>query len=121
MKVSPSFTDFRTGAFAIESYSDAGQSGSGQGSILAHGVIDNITFTVPPPPIRSLQAILTNGVSQVQFVSRSNWVYTLERTTDLQLWSDASPPMPGNAANLIIQDTNPPTIIVCYRVRAERQ
>jgi hypothetical protein len=118
-KVSTNFTDFRVGTFSISSYTDAGQSGSGQGSILAHGAIDNIIFTVPLPPIQSLQAIFTNGVAQVQFVSRSNWVYTLERTTDLQSWSDASQPVPGNATNLVIQDTNSSAANACYRVRAE--
>jgi hypothetical protein len=119
-RVSTNFTDFRVGTFSISSYTDAGQSGSGQGSILAHGAIDNITVTVPPQPILSLQAICTNGVSQVRFVSQSNWVYTLERTTDLQSWSDASPPVAGNGTNLVIQDTNSSAANACYRVRAER-
>jgi hypothetical protein len=119
-KISSNFTDFRVGTFAIESYSDAGQSGSGQGSILAHGVIDNISFTVPPAPIQSLQALVTNGVAQVEFVSRSNWVYTLERTIDLESWVDASVGMAGNGTNMVIQDTNTPGANACYRVRAER-
>lgn len=120
VKVSTNFTDFRGGTFAIASYTDAGQSGSGQGSILAHGVIDNITFTVPPPPIQFLQEAFAPGVSQVQFVSCSNWLYTLERTTDLQSWTDASPPLPGNSTTLVIQDTNVLTPTALHRIRAER-
>jgi hypothetical protein len=119
-KISASFTDFRVGTFAIASYSDAGQSGSGQGSILAHGVIDNITITVPPSPVGILQCVANNQTAAVQFLSRSNWLYTLERTVDLQSWSTASIPAPGTATNLLIQDTNPPVPSAMYRVRAER-
>jgi hypothetical protein len=119
-KISTNFTDFRAGIFAIESYSEAGQSGFGQGSILAHGVIDNVLLDVPPSPVQNLQESFTGGSSQVQFVSRTNWVYTLERTINLRDWTDASVTSIGTGADLFLQDTNPAGANMFYRVRAER-
>jgi hypothetical protein len=120
VKISTNFTDFRVGTLAIASYSDSGQSGSGQGSILAHGVIDNIMFEVPAPPIQNLRQVFSNGVPGVQFASRSNWVYALERSMDLEGWSNAASDVAGNATNLFIADTNGIAERVFYRVRGER-
>ena len=47
VRLSSSFTDFRVGAFAIESYSDAGQDPRYGGSLLAHGSVDNLLLTIP--------------------------------------------------------------------------
>src|SRR5262249_55583110 len=47
------FTDFRLDALAISSYNDTGA----DGSILAHGTIDNVRVTVPEPPRASLVAM----------------------------------------------------------------
>jgi hypothetical protein len=113
---SPSFTDFRVGTFAIESYSEAGQ----DGSLLAHGVVDNITLTMPPPPVQQLTAGFQQGAWGAEFISRSNWVYTLQRTVDLRSWAAASVPMSGTGTNLFLADTNAPTAAAFYRVRAER-
>jgi hypothetical protein len=57
---------------------------------------------------------------QVQFLSRSNWVYVLERTIDLAIWTEASTATPGNGATLMLADTNPSAGIAFYRVRANR-
>jgi hypothetical protein len=116
------FTDFRVDAFSISSYSDAGQDPQwGEGSILAHGVVDNLVVTVPPPPVQSLTGAFTNNIWQAQFLSRSNWLYTLERAVDLRSWTNATPATPGSATLLILQDTNPPSGRAFYRVRANRQ
>src|SRR5258705_1277050 len=53
------FPDFRVDTFAVISYSDAGQSPSDAGSILAHGTIDNINWTVPDPPLIALRGVQT--------------------------------------------------------------
>jgi hypothetical protein len=109
------FLDFRVDTIAIESYSDA-YSG---GSILAHGIADNLVVTVPPPPIQDFTGNFTNGIWQAQFISQSNWLYTIERTADLQSWMSVATTS-GNATNLFLQDINPPANKAFYRVRAER-
>jgi hypothetical protein len=63
---------------------------------------------------------MTNGIWQVQFLSRSNWVYALERTADFQTWTPASPGVPSGGGMLTLQDTNPAMSWAFYRVRAER-
>ena len=101
---------------AVSSYSDA----NSWGSLLAHGVVDNFVVTIPPPPVQNLSGSFSNAVWQAQFISRSNWLYTLERTGDFQSWTNVSAAMTGNATNLFLQDTNPPASRAFYRVRAER-
>src|SRR5262249_37385414 len=54
VQLSSAFTDFRVGAFAIESYSDNGQDPRYGGSLLATGIVDNVSITLPPPPISNL-------------------------------------------------------------------
>ncbi|MGD0745967.1 MAG: hypothetical protein ABSA45_12510, partial [Verrucomicrobiota bacterium] len=98
------------------SYSDAGA----DGSLFAQGTMDNFVVTVPPPPVQNFIGSFTNGVWQAQFLSRSNWLYTLQRSAELQSWTDASPIMPGNATNLILQDAGPPPDKSFYRISAQR-
>src|SRR5205814_1760626 len=66
VKLDASFTDFRLDAIALSSYSDAGA----DGSILAHGAVDNLLVTTPDPPIVDVTAGLTNSALQLQFASR---------------------------------------------------
>lgn len=120
VKLSNTFTDFRVGAFAIESYSDAGQNPSYGGSILAHGILDNISLTFPEPPVRNLFLGRTNNQWQASFNSSSNWVYVMERTTDLTNWNAASSVVSGNGGLLGLTDTNTASSIAYYRVRAQR-
>jgi len=108
--------DFRVATVAVCSYSDK----FSLDSILAHGVVDNLTFTVPPPPVQNLSGAFSNGVWRVQFISRNNWLYSLQRTADCQSWTNVSPATLGNASNLSLSDTNPPSGRAYYRVRAER-
>jgi len=108
--------DFRIGSVSISSYSDA----HADGSILAHGIVDNIEVNPPPAPVQALTGGFSNQVWQVQFLSRSNWFYTLERTTDFFSWAAASGAQDGNGTNLVLQDTNAGSANTFYRVRAER-
>jgi hypothetical protein len=109
------FGDFRINTLAISSYSDK----VGLGSLLAHGVIDNISVTLPEPPIATVVLTLTNG-PQVHFQSRSGWNYFLERSPDTGDWSAASAGLPGNGGWLTLSDTNAPAPQAYYRVRAEQ-
>jgi hypothetical protein len=114
------FTDFRLDAVALSSYSDAGQDPQwGEGSILAHGRVDNLVIQVPPPPIQDLTGAFSNGVWQVRFLSRAPWFYTLERSSNLAEWAEAAAAS-GTGAGLELVDTNAVATRAFYRVRAER-
>jgi hypothetical protein len=112
--------DYRVNIFSITSYSEAGQWPPWVGSVLAHGTIDNLLVTVPNPPVQNLASSFSNGVAQVRFNNRSNWLYTLERTVDVHSWTNVSLATSGNGATLVLQDTNPPPGQGLYRVRANR-
>ena len=114
-------TDFRVDAVAICSYSDAGQDPLYAGSILAHGIVDNIRFTTPDPPLGPLAGQFLDGAWQIRFSGRSNWVYVLERTSDFRAWSSVSTNAPETDGPLALPatsgDRSTPQF---YRVRAER-
>jgi hypothetical protein len=110
------FQDFRVDNIAVSSYSDT----NGWGSLLAHGVVDNFVVTIPPLPVQNLAGNFSNAVWQAQFISRSNWLYTLQRTTNFVLWNDVPISLTGNGTNLFLPDTNAPSDKAFYRVRAER-
>ena len=112
----PTNFDFRVAAVSVNSYSDQ----NATGSILAHGTVDNFAITIPPPPMQNLTGSFTNGVWQAQFLSRSNWLYTLQRSADFQSWTNVSSATPGNATNLFVQDTSPPADKAFYRINAQR-
>ena len=77
----------------------------------------------PAPPdagitalVKNLAGSLQGGRWQAQFMSCSNWLYTLQRSSDLQNWTNIVSGIPGNSFNLILSDTNPPTGRAFYRV-----
>ena len=110
--------DYALDMFSISSY---GSAGDPYDSVLAHGTIANIVVTVPTPPIQNLSGGFSNGIWQVQFISQSNWVYTLQQTADFQSWTDISTNKVGTGTNLFLRDTNPLPNESFYRVRAGRQ
>ncbi len=121
VSLSSSFTDFRVTAFALESYSDAGQDPSyPRGSLLAHGSVGNVLLTFPPTPVENLSGRFAHQQWEATFTSRTNWLYTLERTVDFQFWIAVSATTPGNGMAVVLPDTNPPPARAFYRVRAER-
>jgi len=75
---------------------------------------------VPPPPVQNLTGSISNDLWQVQFISQSNWLYTLERTTNFVSWDNVSPATSGSGTNLFLSDTNVISAEGFYRVRAER-
>jgi hypothetical protein len=109
--------NFNVDMFSISSY---GSAGDPYDSVLAHGTIANIVVTVPPPPIQDLSGNFSNGVWQVQFISQTNWLYTLESTPDFQSWTDVSISTSGNGTNLFLQDAGAISDKSFYRVRADR-
>jgi hypothetical protein len=108
--------DYTVDMFSISSYSSAGDP---YDSVLAHGTVANIVVTIPPP-MQNVTGAFSNGVWQVQFTDHLNWLYTLQRMTDFQSWTNASIATAGNGTNLFLQDTNPRRDNAFYRVKAER-
>ena len=120
VQLGAAFTDYRVDTVAISSYSDEGA----DGSILAHGRIDNLAVTLPDPPRPFLawEGTPAGKAWQITFQSTTNWSYTLERTDDWKQWLQVSNPVPGNGAEQTLQDQSmseaPPQAF--YRVRLER-
>ena len=115
------FTDFRVDHFAVCSYSDAGQDPQFAGSVLAHGIVDHITITVPEPPVTKVAGGFDGGVWRVEFSSRTNWLYTLQRTSNFVSWVDVSPTVMGSGSALALPETIRATASsVFYRVKAEK-
>jgi len=100
---------------SISSYNDTDGYG---GSILAPGALDNLVVSVTHTPIKTLTGAFSNNVWEVQFISQTNWNYTLERTTNFASWSEVSVSTPGNGTNLVLQDISVPADKGFYRVRA---
>lgn len=116
------FSDFRVDALSISSYTDAGQDPLYAGSIKAHGTVDNFAVTIPSPPVKNLTGGFSNQTWQVQFTSRTNWSYTLERTGDFVSWTTVSSGVAGHGGALSLSETNAsPGPANFYRVNAQRQ
>jgi hypothetical protein len=112
----PAGRDFRVGAISISSYSDQ----KADGSILAHGAVDNIAFTVPDPPVSGLTGHIVGTQYQVQFLSVIKWVYLLERSVDLNSWSELPGSTTGNGSIVQLTDPARPAGPAFYRVKARR-
>jgi hypothetical protein len=110
-----SFSDFRVDTLSISSYRDDGFGDS----ILAHGTVDNFVVSLPPPPVQNITGNFSGGQWRAQFNSRSNWLYTLQRTADFQTWTDAASTT-ATGTNVLIVDPNPPVDKGFYRIKAER-
>ena len=81
----------------------------------------------PAPPDAGITALVKNLAGgfqgdrwEAQFSSCSNWLYTLQRSPDLQNWTNVVSGVSGNNANLILSDTHPPAANAFYRVSAEQ-
>jgi hypothetical protein len=114
-RLSANFSDFRVDAFAISSYSDE----RADGSILAHGTVDNITLAYPEGPRIELTSRFAAGTFGARFMSRTNWQYQLERTTDLTSWTPVGAAVPGTGGELTLSHQSNEARGF-YRVVAER-
>lgn len=110
------FTDFAVDHLSVSSYNDAGQFPGFEGSVLAHGWVDNFVFAAPPPVTRVAAG---SAPGSAQFRSTTNWLYHLERTTDFAVWTPVSAVAPGTGGEMTLQDTNPPPGRAFYRVQAQ--
>ncbi|HYE29873.1 MAG TPA: hypothetical protein VEH27_00460 [Methylomirabilota bacterium] len=100
------FTQFEVDAFAIASYSDAGQHGPFAGSILATGVIDNLVLRFPAAPVQNLRAFCADGDFEARFISRTNWVYRLQTSLDFTHWTAQMEPLTGTGEELVFKASN---------------
>jgi hypothetical protein len=105
--------DFQLDTLSINNYTTLGDI-YGDDSLLAHGTIDNLAFASPLP----ISSVKTLSAGQIQFVSDTNWLYTLEQTTNFQNWISAAPTIFGNGTNLILSATNLSSAKEFYRARA---
>jgi hypothetical protein len=110
------FGDFNVDAASISSYSDAGA----DGSLLAQGTVDNVALTVPGPPVGKLANQFSRGTFAVSFQCRSNWLYTLETTTDFQSWTPATPATLSQSDRLVLSNAGSVTNQAFFRVKAQR-
>ena len=84
-------------------------------SLLAHGTVDNLTFASPIP----IDTIRQLGTAKVQFNATTNWIYTYQRTSDFQHWTNIMSITNCTAASLMMQDTNTPGTNAFYRVTTD--
>ena len=111
-----SFSDFRVDTLAISSYADR----TTNGHLLVQGALDNFTVTLPDPPVMNLAGKFVAAEWQTEFLSRTNWLYTLERTTNFANWTTASTSTNGTGTNLVMVDTSTASANAFYRIRADR-
>jgi hypothetical protein len=94
---------FRLDAFAIASYSDAGQNQSFPGSVLAHGIIDQVQIVTPRPPVGTTSGRLIAGEWVQEFPTVAGWTYRLEASTDLIAWAELPGPVEGTGEPLTLR------------------
>ena len=73
----------------------AGQDPQYAGSVLAHGVIDNLTLTVRSPAIQEFHGSFRDGIWQVSFIGQTNYFYQLQSTDDWKTWTSVGAQAPG--------------------------
>lgn len=115
-----SFDDFQVDAFAVESYSDAGQDPQYAGSVLAHGRLDNIVITLPDAPIQQFAGGFAQGTWRGDFVGRPGWRYTLEVSSNLQTWRSVGSSVDGTGQLQTLTDPSPSPREAFYRIRADQ-
>jgi hypothetical protein len=107
-------TDFRIDTLSISSY------GGGLPATPAHGFVDNFSVSLPPPPIQNLTGAFSNATWRVSFNNQTNWLYTLQRTTDLLTWSEVTTSNVVAGTVVTLTDPTPPANQAFYRVQAAR-
>jgi hypothetical protein len=74
--------------------------------------------SVPPAP-GNIGGDLANGLWQSQVTNPGAWLYTLQRSTDLQIWTPLSSFVGTTGLILQLQDTNPPMPDAFYRINVQ--
>jgi hypothetical protein len=109
--------NFRVDTFSISSFSS---NGDDYDSVLAHGTIDNVVVQTALVRVGQIAGAFTaGGAWQAQFFAHTNWLYTLERTSDFKSWTAVSTTLRGTEDLMTLQDTNSLPAQAFYRVRAD--
>ncbi len=115
------FPDFRVDTFALISYSDGGQGPPEfSGSILAHGTVDNVRWTIPDPPLIALRGVRTADSFRIHFNALGNWVYRLEVTRNFREWNLVAERFAPVNGPFVLEDPNLAPGNAFYRVVADR-
>ena len=77
---------------------------------------DNLSFVLSPAEIRITSHGFTGSEWRVEFTSRLDRHYVLERSPDLALWLEVTAPMAGTGTTTVLFDTNPPAEQAFYRI-----
>ncbi len=97
---------------------------SGQASTVTNDAsADNLSFVLTPradPPFGVRSFVRTNGAWRVEFESRTNRLYALERSLRLGAWEVVGATVSGSGAVLALSDPQPPPGQAFYRVRCQR-
>jgi hypothetical protein len=84
---------------------------------------DNLSFVLTPradPPFSILTCAPSNGAWRVEFETRTNRLYSLERSVSLNAWETVGAAVLGSGAPLAISDPNPLPGRVFYRIHRQR-
>ena len=76
------------------------------------------TPTNPPSP-GNIIGTLSNGLWQARVTNSGSWLYTLERSTNLQDWTPLSSQITPGSSTLQLQDSNPPLPDAFYRFHVQ--
>jgi hypothetical protein len=114
------FLGFSVDRVAICSYSEAGQDPLYAGSLLAQGSVDNLVVTTPSP-IKNFHGQYAGGVWTGKCQTRTNYLYSLERTTDFVSWASIPGSVAGTGGEIVLEDAIAPVEKAFYRVQAAAQ
>jgi hypothetical protein len=115
LALSPAFSGFQLNAFAVASYSDAGQSPPQfSGSVEAVGTVSNASVSIYSRPILSIEA------ATIAFETKTNYVYYLESSPDLHSWQSTTKIVNGTGAAVRMALDPDRGGVEFYRVRAEK-
>lgn len=115
-QLTASFSDYRVDALAVASYSDSGAGGS----LWARGYVDNLMWSLPDPPVRSLHTVKTADGVEVRYEAAAGYWYVLESTADWRHWTPLHEPLPGNGGWMTWPMAWNPDQRSFFRVRALR-
>lgn len=116
------FGDFRVDAFAITSYSGAGQPAAYGGDLFATGWIDDLEVEYPDPPRPKLAMEGTLGTGRARTRQLDGWSATLERAMDpaLSIWEPVPHGVQSEGADWVFQDPAADDNQGFYRARFDR-
>lgn len=111
--------DFSADAFAIASYSDAGQTPPEfAGSIMASGIVDDMAVWVAQTGGPELALARRGGGWQVSWTGWPGWTYRVEGTSDLSRWTTIAELICTSAGPMLADDLEPAPHGRLYRIVA---